>query len=307
MSEDKNELLGLKGNTKTSTQSFKARGRNFLLTLNEIANYESLKKGLMSYSTLLYMIAAQERAPTTGHEHIHIFTHFKQDKTLWSNKLFNVHIDLVDYPDKAIEYVKKDGNILDEVGKMRQRGGVCGLSIKDVKLMSNEELDELPICYYNIVEKIKKERLKLNPKDTFKEVKIIYIYGDSGSGKSYSALHMLEEEGIEAYDPVKYDGKFWTFTSGEGIALYDDFRDSDMKPNEFINFIDYNKHPMRILNGSVMNNYRKIFITSIIPPMELYRNKTEEFKKQWLRRMDIYKIEDKKLIRVDPFHDYYEL
>ena len=50
------------------------------------------------------------------------------------------------------------------------------------------------------------------------------------------------------------------------IALYDDFRDSHMKPSEFINFIDYNVHGLNIKNGEIQNNYKYIIITSVQDP-----------------------------------------
>lgn len=290
--EGGNEKLGLGNTNTTPTFQFRLRGKHFLLTLNEVENYDILKKALVSYSTLLYLISCKEKAPTTGHEHIHIYIRFSRDKTLWASKLFNVNIQSVKYPNKAIEYVKKDGNILDELGENKQQGGICGLTINEVKNMTNEELEDLPICYYNIVQKIKHSRVKIKVDKTNKKIKVVYIYGESGSGKSLNGIQLMKDLGIKEYDPVKHVGDFWIFTSGEGTALYDDFRDSDMKPNEFINFIDYNIHPMNVKGGGVLNEYNTIIITSIQSPYEIYKNKNEETRKQWIRRMNIYKVDE---------------
>jgi len=296
--KNENEMLGCIGNTRnTPTQHFKLRGKYFLLTLNQVDKWEELKNALVCFSTLLYIVASKEKAPTTGHEHIHVFLRFKQDKTLWAWKLFNVNMVLCDYPDKAVEYVKKDGDIIYEEGQNRHQGGLAGLTIAEAEKMDIEELKRiLPLNYYNIIERMKTKRTKIKVKDTKKDVKIVYIYGDSGSGKSLNGLKLMEDLGIEEYDPVKCDGKFWAFTSGEGVALYDDFRDSHMRASEFINFIDYNKHPMRILNGNVINEYKTIIITSIQSPYDIYEKKTMEYKIQWLRRIKIYHVDENEML-----------
>ena len=58
-----------------------------------------------------------------------------------------------------------------------------------------------------------------------------------------------------------------------------------MKPTELINFIDYNRHIMNIKGGSVRNNYKLIYITSLQSPEQIYTKVPEETQKQWLRRI----------------------
>ena len=96
-----------------------------------------------------------------------------------------------------------------------------------------------------------------------------------------------EHIGDRMFNEVKYDGNFWHgVTEDCDIALYDDWRDSHMKPAEFINFIDYNRHIMNVKGGSVRNNYKEIYITSVQPPEEIYKNINGEPRKQWERRMN---------------------
>ena len=55
---------------------------------------------------------------------------------------------------------------------------------------------------------------------------------------------------------------------------------------------DYNIHPMNIKGGCIQNRYEYIIITSIQNPEEIYCNKPEEERRQWLRRIKcITKIE----------------
>lgn len=58
-----------------------------------------------------------------------------------------------------------------------------------------------------------------------------------------------------------------------------------MKPSEFINFIDYNKHQLNVKGSYKLNNYEFIIITSVQSPEEIYKNIEGEPRTQWLRRM----------------------
>ena len=121
------------------------------------------------------------------------------------------------------------------------------------------------------------------------------MWGPSGIGKSKTAHKVIKRLAVPGapFDEVKCENGFWIGCHDDcDICLYDDFRDSDLKCNEFIRFIDYNKHIMNIKGGSMINNYKLIIITSIKSPWELYKNKNEEEKKQWIRRMDIYRGTD---------------
>ena len=86
---------------------------------------------------------------------------------------------------------------------------------------------------------------------------------------------------------IKHEGDFWNGTGSAKIAIYDEFRDSSMKPSEFINFIDYNVHTLNIKGGSIINRYELIIITSVQNPKYIYSNVGDEPRKQWLRRMEV--------------------
>lgn len=161
--------------------------------------------------------------------------------------------------------------------------------------MSKEERENLPLQYAKIVEKINNEEAKkIKVSEYFKEREVYWLYGPSGLGKTKRAVEILKENGIEEFNEVKYDGTFWHGVSEECSAcLYDDFRDTHMKPTELINFIDYNTHIMNVKGGSVRNKYKLIIITSIQDPEKIYMNTPEEYKRQWLRRIkEILKFEE---------------
>ena len=304
MSSNKNEKNTFdSGNTNQSQIKHTLRARHFQLTLNDISKYNNVKSYLTQLSNMKYLISCKESAPTTGHEHIHIYVQFSNPRTLKFKFLCGSHVEkCYGTPKQNREYIIKDGNVIDEIGEFKSTGGISGLSIKDVKNMNDEQLDELPLHYFNTIEKIKNKRKNLNIKTVHKDVSVIYIYGKSGSGKSKNAYEIINQfvDKYNEFDEVVYVNGFWNgITETCSCCIYDDFRDTDMKPNEFIKFIDYNKHVMNVKGGYVINNYKIIIITSIIPPWELYKNKTEEQKKQWLRRLEIYECINKHINRVN--------
>lgn len=277
------------GNTKAEV-CFRARA--FQFTLNEIEKYDELKNLLTNLKSMDYLISCKEVAPTTGHEHIHIYTHFESSYKL-SKKILNVgaHIEICKgSPQDNINYIKKDGNILDEIGKEPHQGFH---TVKDLQNINNPE--DLNWNEYNTWTKIKNAPKKIKKGEWHKDVKVYWIQGPSGIGKSDKAEEIFNNSDFEEMEEIKYSNGFWNgVIDGKGLCIYDDFRDSHMSASEFINFIDYRIHNMNIKGGSIKNNYNIIIITSIQKLDQIYKNCTEEFKEQWLRRIEIidyYKIQ----------------
>ena len=279
------------------------RRRAYQLTINKLEDYEKILAYLQSLKAMRYIIACKEKAPTTGKEHIHIYVQFDAGISLSKKKTLSAHIEVCKgSPQQNVAYIKKEGSeIIFETGTLGIRGK---LTIKEVKKLSTEEMDDLPLSYYNKVQSIKRDQLmNINADNYFKKIEVYYIYGASGSGKTHRAIKMiqeLKETGLietSEFNEVKYTNNFWhgvTLDTIKDVALYDDFRDYHLPPSEFINFIDYNKHVMNVKYGCVTNSFKYIFITSIQNPEDLYKEskKHEEESKQWLRRIkEIIKIE----------------
>ena len=260
--------------------------KGFQITVND----ENVFGDVIAYVRSLspnYMIACKEKAPSTGHVHFHVYVQFPNTRRLSTKKLCGAHVEkCLGSPEQNIKYIKKDGDIVCEEGAPRLN---YMPSVKKVKDMSPAEREGLPVNMYNIIQKINAEEKKyIKGTEYHKDVAVYYVYGDSGSGKT---KYSIEHIGDRMFNEVKYDGNFWHgVTEDCDIALYDDWRDSHMKPAEFINFIDYNRHIMNVKGGSVRNNYKEIYITSVQPPEEIYKNINGEPRKQWERRMKIVHI-----------------
>ena len=277
------------------------KARAFQFTFNDISKWPKAQEYLEGVKGCNYFIACREVAPTTGHVHIHCYAQFKTPTTPSMEKMGFPHVEkCYGSPEQNIAYIKKEppfdeskrGEIIAECGTPRLCRTVS--SIKEAEKLKEEELKELPLNYYNIAEKIKdKKRSVMNVDDLAKPLQVFYFWGPSGCGKTSFAKIAIKKLGLP-FNQVKYENSFWSgVTEDCEVALYDDWRDSHMKPSEFINFVDYNIHRMNIKGGSVLNRYKYIFITSIQDPQRIYwesSKNNEEQVKQWIRRMKIVNI-----------------
>ena len=264
------------------------KAKNFCLTQNDMDRLGDTLNYLRSIHPN-YLLVGREKAPTTGHIHGQIYVQFPVCRLPSIKKLAGAHIEKCKgSPEQNIAYCKKEGDIIVEEGTPR----LCNShSIKAVKEMPKEERNQLNINLYNIVSKInEKESNDITPNDIYKpDVQVYWLWGESGAGKTRYAMKQI---GDRKFNMLKYENGFWHGIGEAKIALYDDFRDTHMKPTELINFIDYFKHPMNVKGGSELNNYMEIYITSIQNPEDIYKNTPEEYKKQWLRRIkEIIKFE----------------
>lgn len=290
------EVLTSKVPGNTNAGTFKAR--SFQITLNQIQFYNDIKDYLTNLKTFSYLISCKEYAPTTNKEHIHIYIHFNHSIKLSIKKLKGAHLEKCKgTPEQNINYIIKDGNILDEIGTKPHQGKknfnyeeINNLTNQDI--LNNEDLNLIQKkTLLNIKKDISNKPIKLN--DYHKNIKVYYIYGPSGSGKTLKAIDIIKENNYEEFDEIKYSNGFYIGASGlSKVCLYDEFRASHMNISEFINFIDYNKHNMNIKGGFIKNNYELIIITSIQNPNNIYNNviDNEETREQILRRINIINL-----------------
>ena len=227
------------------------KGRNFQLTLNEPDKWNDLRLYITSLKSMQYIIACKEKAPSTGHEHIHCYIQYRNVTKLVVSKLQGAHVEnCKGSAQQNIAYIKGDdkkepGEIIFEDGSPLTKGGA---KIAEVKAMTKEERDQLPIQYYKIVKDINQEEANLidlsKDEQRKDDMRVYWIWGPSGEGKTTMAYEMFKDAGITKICQVYKSDRFWIGVNekAEGV-LYDDFRDSDMRPKELIYFIDYNMPP----------------------------------------------------------------
>lgn len=268
------------GNTSTPCVSDRNVSRCYILTI--------FNEQLHTFDKAIYQCSCDDTCKD-GKPHKHQVVYFKNAVSFKSIKKVypTAHIEKAHSVEDAIHYIldNKNGrktNIV-EIGKRPEKH-----KFKSMGEMKDVDSDDVPPYMYSAYSKYKNKAKPIKVSDWNKTVKVIYIYGPSGVGKSTKAHDLLIENGIEEFDEISYENTFYIGCTGKAKAcIFDDFRDSRMKPDEFIRFIDYRKHTMNIKGGQIMNNYELIIITTIKPIDELYRNVNNEQREQWLRRMEI--------------------
>lgn len=237
-----------------------------------------------------------------GKWHGHYFVYYHNPRTWNDIKSYygnDAHVEIPKCNSACIKYILGEGDHAESKSNIVEMGNMpCDngqhLTYREAINISEENLQELSLASALMVKKIQaidSESTKIKLDDWHKDVKVTYICGPSGIGKSLKAVEILKNEGVKEVSIVKFENQFYHgVTDGKGVAIYDDFRDSHMKASEFINFIDYNKHKMNVKGGSVMNNFNRIIITSVQRPEELYRNMDKEPKKQWLRKIEVINL-----------------
>lgn len=275
--------------------------RNFQLTMNKstLENYERVKDYLIEERKCNYFISCLEENKREE-LHIHIYVQFPKQVRLSTVKCCKAHIEVckgdeeqnVAYITK-IKTAYKIDNILDEYGTLRLG---CGKNQHTVLAYELKEkaFPEVEAKDYNTWQQLQGFD-SLTKNDCYKpDIEVYFIYGPSGTGKSKFVFDHLEDD--EQFDRVKFCNGFWqgvnVFNQPE-VAWYDEFRSSHMPASEFINFIDYYVNIMNVkYHTGVKNRYKKIFITSIEDPTEIYKNLPEESRLQWLRRIKILPMEE---------------
>lgn len=277
------------------------KARDWQLTLNEVEKWDDLLGYLEELKTLSYGIACHELAPSTSHEHIHVYTHFSNAIALSIRKCQGAHIERCrGSPKQNIDYIRKDGDIIWEYGdEPRQGARTIG------ELKKSKDLDSLPIAVANIAERIvRRERAKEGFMEMLTEIEndclvrteVIYITGKPGQGKTYGGYKLaLSKFPKEKIGRIKFSQQF-AFIDNEEAECFviEEFRASDLRASELLQLIDNYGSRISTKGGDVYIRAKCIILCSMFAPDELYQR--DEMAEQFIRRIDVnYIAEGQKL------------
>lgn len=133
-----------------------------------------------------------------------------------------------------------------------------------------------------------------------RNLEVVYITGQSGSGKTFYAKYLSQKLGFDYFVTGSGDDILDGYDKEECLIL-DDYRAKTMRFAEFLKMIDNNTNSSvqsRYFNKD-LSNCKLIIITSIKPPNELYKitsddnEDNEEPREQFYRRLKhrYFKIE----------------
>lgn len=248
-------------------------GQAFLLTLNDTLRWDDVKEYLHSLSNWVYILAALEQAPTTGRNHIHCYVQFSKPSRLSMTVLSGINVRKVTNNSRhVVEYVKKDGNIICEEGNFRPRGGYRGLTIREAAKLTPEEELEQDLIYVKLIQRARERVAEIEAKKErkYEKVKVHWIYGPTGTGKSRTAF----EAGATR---IMYANGFFSDWGEERILWLDDFR-GEIPYGLLLQFIDgYRKSLIvNIKGGHKLVDYDEMYITSSKHPADIYARQAEK-------------------------------
>lgn len=289
------------GNTNTGTKCGKKneiRGRAFQFTLNQVDKYNELLEDLKALKTMDYLLSCEEEAPTTGHKHIHIYVHFNQPYRI-SRKIisYNAHIEVCrGSPKQNIEYIRKDGSILDEIGEVPHQGA---LTIKDLMELDRDEVPPNMLRTYDTEKRRRSCDIKLEDmlneieEDRLEGPEVIYFTGDSGKGKTYSAYkYALNKYDKKDIGKISFNNGFADIVNPSAKCIVcEEFRPADLKASKLLELLDKYGASVNVKGGFEYIRPKTIILASIFNPKYLYND--EEKNEQFTRRIKhVYRCED---------------
>ena len=265
-------------------------------------------------------------------DHIHIFVQWQQPKLqgrAFLQSIYNIHAAKHENynPGAMIKYIKCEdkkhmnagikSEIIEESGEMGKSGQFPSLG--EVKQMNRDERATLGPQYKNIVKECNETDIKkqnytnwLYKKKPF--IKVIWMFGEGGSGKTQSARKLMANFDRHSI----YTGTMTFDNNGNAdlntnldddeidkieVLLINEFRDTTLKFVDFLQYLTGEKNYRKLYGWYILPNVKTIFITTKQRPEEIYKNAVTENRKQIYRR--IYKIM-KFEGEYDYFNDYAE-
>lgn len=260
------------------------RARRWTFTLNNYSNDDELK--IQNYNNK-FLIYGREIAPVTGTPHLQGYIEFKSPKkfeTLIRHHP-SMHWEIARKTRQAnINYCKKSGNFY------------CGHELDQFHPLQNQtERDIIEKDLLHFETKLRARRL-LNGIDLKDEMlneircgfiekpRIIYITGQSGTGKTFKALQIAcEYYPNDEIEIIDFANSFALINNPLAPCfVFLEFRSSTVDAHTFLQLLDGYGMQLNVKHSSCFIRPKMILIASIIPLELLYK---DEINIQFRRRI----------------------
>lgn len=235
------------GNTKHCGGLKNKKYRDFQITLNsEPENIDNKYSLIINYLKSLkyhYIISCCEYGKKNNRKHYHIFIQFNTPRKLSTKKLQGAHIESCKGSvESNINYIKKDGNIIDEYGTPKLNNHNC--TIKELINCNDEsQLLDFNIQYFNIINKIKSS-------DT------TWISRKNNNNENIKFyLHPFENLNSTNYNIVTFNNNYFNGINKNDNSLHIIF---DKKIP--FNYLQIKNCPLNTKNGFIYNTFNEIHI-----------------------------------------------
>ena len=295
------------------------QSRKYQLTINNPADKEldhDRIKLRLAQMHLVYFCMADEIAPT-GTYHTHVFfvvnspVRFSRVKKLFPD----AHIEqAIGNAEENRNYIRKEGrqaNIekaetrvegtFEEWGELPDdislgqgfRSDLADIEVMIENGMRPDEIMRQNFAFRKFERMIRSAYFDKRKRETptKREVKVHYIVGESGTGKSYTYTQLCEEHDEEdIYFLSDYENGGLDLYCGEHILFMDEYK-GQLTFSQLLIMTDCYKSQLHARYVNVIALWDEIYITSVYPPEELYKQMVSadvrgiDKQKQLLRRI----------------------
>lgn len=265
---------------------------------------------------LSYVVIGRETCPRTGRRHLQCYFEAPNPKTVsqWQDVVMDkprAHVECraswkpegeeiaENKGDRAADYCKKDGDFI-EYGTLAPGQG-ARMDLADCKTMIDEGKQMIDLyekhfgtcvrCYRglmnykDLVDRKRRKEAEPEPKEV-----VVYV-GASGSGKSHHCWHDPDYRRSGYKYPLLAENKVWfDGYEGEEVLWVDEFRGSVFPFGLFLQVTDKWGARVEVKGGSVETFFKKILISTTVPPGDWYKcsNFLKNPKQLWRRLTQVY-------------------
>lgn len=309
----------------------KPSSRKFQLTINNPADHgythDRIRTELSESPGLLYWCMCDEIGEQ-GTPHTHVYVVFKNSvmfETL-HKRFYGAHIEQANGSNQENrDYVRKEGkwhddakhetnlpDTFEEWGELppdrtrheTQADRIVQM-IRDGKTNA-EILEECPTSYNKIahIEQTRQTLLQEKFKNTWRDLEVTYIWGDSGAGKTRSVMEKYGYDSV--YRVTDYAHPFDSY-KGQDIIIFEEFR-SSLSISDMLNYLDGYPVELPCRYANKVACYTKVFLISNIALEQQYPNVQVDNPETWAAfRRRIHHVEhmtiDFPLLPDDPDFD----
>lgn len=281
---------------RTSKKLTKPMFRRFAFTSFSALDFDDYEALFENEDGIKYLVVGLEECPKTKKQHIQGYISYNRPircLTLKS-KLPDItsHIEGCKGDEQSnIDYCTKDNNYK-EYGTKNTPGKRTDIAtkLKTYTKLSDFILNEPDtyIRYRSGIEGYYRHKGIDNVISDHKP-KVIWLYGDTGTGKSRSVrdyLKLRTTDGSRVWRRPLGSASWFDGYSTQNLVFLDELRGSTYKFDDLLQMLDYDCPQVPIKGGFTDFNPEMILITSNSHPRETYLHINDENKEQLVRRID---------------------
>lgn len=301
-----------------------SRSRKWQVTLNNPEakgfTHEKIKEQLAAFKNMVYWCMSDEIGEN-GTYHTHLYLHCSgavRFSTL-KKRFEGAHFEMANgTAQQNRDYCFKEGKWLDSkksdtnlretheeygnvpVERQGARNDLADLYDMIKSGMTNFEILEENTDYLFDIEKIEKARQTVKEamyKDTFRELEVTYIFGETGTGKTRGVMEKYGYSNV--FRVTDYTHPFDGY-KGQDVIIFEEFR-SSLQIGEMLNYLDGYPLELPARYGNKAACFTKVFMITNISLHEQYRKVQHEQPETWkalIRRIDwVHEYEGTQIIK----------